>query len=205
MQQGRAHVQVVRVATVVGFAVGVVRLAATQRGRRAEVRRRSNERNDHHQATLHWVRVEEAADGLEADQHAHDQDAGGVGLRRQDRAAVIAERARCVCRSPGEAHCDQRHHDRGHIGEVVRRIRQQSQRRGDQPDHHLHHHDHHVQTEGNGKPALFHPGDLGRHGHTLPRRMRRDNYASGWPLGWLSGWNASDTEFMQNRLPVGVP
>ncbi len=55
-----------------------------------EVRCGSDQRDDEYEAALDRLRVSETPNRFEPNEHTHDQDARRVGLRREDRPAVIA-------------------------------------------------------------------------------------------------------------------
>ncbi len=93
----------------------------------------------HHDAARDRDGMDQAADGLEGDQRADDQQGDAVGLSRQNLGALDPERPRPGRGPPGEADRNQARAQRARVGQHVTGIGQQRQRMTDEGHDDLEH------------------------------------------------------------------
>jgi hypothetical protein len=130
---------------------GPVRLRHAPRG--GHVHHNARDGGGQDQAAGHRRRVEQPPDCFVGQPPAEQQKGETVGLRGEDLGAFQAEGVSAAGRAGREPHRDQGQDDRRGVGEHVRRVGQQRQRSGEQPDHDLAGHEHHDQAQRGSQPA----------------------------------------------------
>ncbi len=101
----------------------------------------ADERGRHHDRRAHVGRVDEAVHALGDDQQAENEHRGTVDLGGEDLRPAEAEghpAAGGPQREPGRPHAET---ERSSVDQHVRGVREQSERVGDDPEHHLERHE----------------------------------------------------------------
>ena len=128
-------------------------VGAGQRPRGDEVHHDADQRDDQDRGALDLGRVDHAAHALDDDEQPEDQQRRAVELGREDLGALEAEGEGAARGAAGEVDRDQRQRDRGGVGEHVRRVGEQRQRRGGDADGDLDGHEAQDQPEGDRELA----------------------------------------------------
>ena len=112
-------------------------LGAPERAGGQHVGGRADHADHDHDPALDVDRVDEPLPGLPRDDAGEHEQHGAVDLRRQDLRAAEAEREVAARRARREPRRDEREADRAGVGEHVRRVGEQGERRGQDAGHDL--------------------------------------------------------------------